>query len=53
MQEDSIKGRDGVQGGQYKREGWCRRTLQKGVRVHKEGIIKEKDDTGGHYIREQ
>ena len=33
----------------YKVEGWCMRTLQKRGMVQKEGIIKGRDDAGGHY----
>ena len=40
--EDIAKGKDGAEGGQYKREGWCMRTLQKG----------SDGEEGGHYKRE-
>ena len=52
MHEDITKGRDGAEGWYYKREGWCKGTLQKGARVQKEVIIKDKDDAGGHHKRE-
>ena len=38
QKESNIKGRDD-EGGHYKREGWCMRTLQKG----RDG------EEGGHY----
>ena len=61
MQEDSTKGRDCAQGGQYKRgedsagghyigEVWCMRKLQKGGMVQ-EYIINGRDDAGGQYNR--
>ena len=54
MHEDITKGRDDA-GGHYKREGCCRRALQKVemVQVQKKNIIKERDGAGGRYRRER